>query len=133
MSTTTLELTNNIETNTNVNKTSSTRITSPSNLDSSEDDYIDRDIIHRNQKSLSSKLILFGKRYKKILQLVFKSVIPDLKSFKCWQVIILLLFAAFNVVFSVLVSYIISIFKLFIFLDQRILILFSRKNQNVLY
>ncbi|CAF3656435.1 unnamed protein product [Adineta steineri] len=63
------------------------------------------DISHisdRNTKSCLFKLNLFIKRYIKFLKLVFKSILPDLKSFKCWQAIILILFATFNVVFSIL-------------------------------
>jgi hypothetical protein len=58
----------------------------------------------KSNKSCLFKLKLFYTRYLKFLKLVFKSIIPDLKSFKCWQVIILILFATFNVVFSILVN-----------------------------
>ncbi len=56
-----------------------------------------------NNKSALFKLNLFCKYYIKQLKLVFKSIIPDLKSFKWWQALILIFFAAFMVVFSVLV------------------------------
>jgi len=56
-----------------------------------------------NNKSALFKLNLFCKYYIKLLKLVFKSIIPDLKSFKWWQAFILIFFAAFMVVFSVLV------------------------------
>jgi hypothetical protein len=61
-------------------------------------------IVDRHRRSWSTKWKSFCKRYIKLLVLILNSIIPDLKSFKCWQVCILILFAAFNVVFSVLVS-----------------------------
>lgn len=56
----------------------------------------------KRRKSPFFKINLFIKNYFKTLKLVFKSIIPDLKSFKWWQALILLLFATFMVVFSVL-------------------------------
>ncbi|CAF0763666.1 unnamed protein product [Didymodactylos carnosus] len=44
----------------------------------------------------------FCHEYCSILKLVIKSTIPDIKSFKLWQIILLLLFATFNVIFSIL-------------------------------
>jgi len=70
--------------------------------DDSEDESIESTII--NKENTSSKLYLFIKRYLKQLKLVFQSIIPDLKSFKYWQIIILILYATFNVVFSILVN-----------------------------
>ena len=58
----------------------------------------------KSQKSCSFKLRLFYKRYINFLKHVFQSIIPDLKSFKYWQIVILILFATFNVVFSILVN-----------------------------
>ena len=49
------------------------------------------------------KIIGFFKNYFKLFKLVFQSIIPDLRSFKWWQGLLLLLFAAFVVVFTVLV------------------------------
>ena len=68
--------------------------------DSSEDDTGSP----RTRTSRSRKIGLFCERYKKLLILVFKSIGPDLKSFKWWQIVILSLFATFNVIFSVLVG-----------------------------
>jgi hypothetical protein len=87
MNTTSLELTDTIENKINLNKTSTEII----NVDN-------------KKKSGLDKINLFCKNYIKLLKLVFKSIIPDLKSFKCWQALILILFATFMVVFSVLVS-----------------------------
>jgi hypothetical protein len=99
------------------------------NIDSSEDDGIE----NINRKSCSLKIKLFCKQYLRLLKLVFTSIIPDLKSFKYWQIAILILFATFNVVFSVLVRFYLhfSLEKKILF--SRILIHFFHKNQNVLY
>ena len=56
------------------------------------------------RETTSGKLYLFIKRYFKQLRLVFQSIIPDLKSFKYWQIIILILYAIFNVTFSIVVK-----------------------------
>jgi hypothetical protein len=64
---------------------------------------IEDDNNNNNNKSALFKLNLFFKYYMKILKLVFKSIIPDLKSFKWWQALILIFFGIFMVVFSVLV------------------------------
>lgn len=69
------------------------------------------------KKSHKFKLNLFIKNYIKILKLVFKSIIPDLRSFKWWQVLILIFFAIFMVVFSVLD------FNSFIYREQKLSIL----------
>ena len=60
--------------------------------------------VKKSKENCLSKLYLFLKRYIKQLKLVFQSIIPDLKSFKKWQIIILILYATFNVVFSILVK-----------------------------
>jgi nicotinamide mononucleotide transporter PnuC len=91
MNTTPLELT------TNKNTTENLSIITISAEDGSH-------ISGESRKSCLFKLKIFYKRYLNFLKLVFKSIIPDLKSFKCWQVIILILFATFNVVFSILVN-----------------------------
>jgi hypothetical protein len=57
-----------------------------------------------NHKNTSSKLYLFLKHYIKQLKLVCQSIIPDFQSFKNWQIIILILYATFNVIFSILVN-----------------------------
>jgi len=58
--------------------------------------------VHINKTS--TKLYVFLKRYLKQCQLVLKSIIPDLKSFKAWQLIVLVLYATFNMTFSILVN-----------------------------
>ncbi|CAF2499604.1 unnamed protein product [Rotaria sp. Silwood2] len=104
MSSTSLELTDT--NNGDINQTQIENIsiikTSTVNLDSSEDDSTDSTIPKPNKEFRLLKLKLFFKRYIKLLKLVFQSIIPDLKSFNWWQTLILILFAAFNVVFSVL-------------------------------
>ena len=45
-----------------------------------------------------------AQRYKDLIILVLKSIVPDLKTFNWWQAVLLILFASFNVIFSVLVS-----------------------------
>ncbi|CAF0898134.1 unnamed protein product [Didymodactylos carnosus] len=44
----------------------------------------------------------FCHKYWLINKLIIKSIIPDIKSFKLWQIILLLLFAVINVTFSIL-------------------------------
>lgn len=73
-------------------------------VDSSEEDTVNPPTVNRTRDNRPGKIQLFCQRYKRLLVLVFKSIGPDLKSFKCWQIIILSLFAAFNVIFSVLVG-----------------------------
>lgn len=51
-----------------------------------------------------TKFYLFIKNYFQQLKLVFQSIISDLKTFKTWQIIILILYATFNVIFSILVN-----------------------------
>ncbi|CAF1264047.1 unnamed protein product [Rotaria sordida] len=69
--------------------------------DDSEDESIESNIVNQ-EKQQSSILYLFIKRYIQQLKLVFQSIISDLKDFKYWQIIIFILFATFNVVFSIL-------------------------------
>ncbi|CAF0850271.1 unnamed protein product [Rotaria sp. Silwood1] len=71
-----------------------------STSDNSEDESIESNIVNKDKRS--SILYLFIKRYIQQLKLVFQSIIPDLKDLKYWQIIIFTLFAAFNVVFSIL-------------------------------
>ena len=81
-----------------------TIITTVFRSDTSDNDRYRRVSANRWRNSPSMKMKLFIRRYRDLLILVFKSIWPDLKSFKCWQVCILILFATFSVVFSVLVS-----------------------------
>jgi hypothetical protein len=97
MSTVTLELTD-----ASANENLTNKIPTNSTSDDSEDESIESDII--NRKNSSSKFGLFIKYYIQQLKLVFKSIIPDLRSFKYWQIIVLILYATFNVVFSILVK-----------------------------
>jgi len=97
MSTVTLELTD-----TSANENLTKKIPTNSTSDDSEDESIESDII--NRKNPSSKFDLFIKYYIQQVKLVFKSIIPDLRSFKYWQIIVLILYATFNVVFSILVK-----------------------------
>ncbi len=69
----------------------------------SSSDESEEEIHVMKQETTSSKLYLFMKRYLKQFKLVFQSIIPDLKSFKYWQMFILILYATFNLIFSVLV------------------------------
>lgn len=121
MNTTSLELTENKNSSGNISV-----ITIPA-----EDD---NDISEKSKKSWLSRLIAFSKHYINFLKLVFKSIIPDLKSFKYWQVIILILYATFNVVFTILVNPLFfSLLKKSLFSYQRILIHYFDQNKNVLY
>jgi hypothetical protein len=95
--------------------------------DNSEDESIER--IHK--ENCLSKLYLFIKRYLKQLKHVFQSIIPDLKSFKYWQILVLILYATFSVVFSILVkNNYFYILNNFVF--SRILIHFFLEYKNVL-
>jgi hypothetical protein len=69
--------------------------------DESEEESMESQVV--KQETTSSKLYLFIKRYLKQFQLIFQSILPDLKSFKYWQIIILILYATFNLTFSILV------------------------------
>ena len=51
-----------------------------------------------------SKIRLFLRRYFQQVNLVFQSILPDFRSFKFWQIIILILYATFNVTFTIVVS-----------------------------
>ncbi|CAF2756548.1 unnamed protein product [Rotaria sp. Silwood2] len=95
MNTTKLELTK-----TNKNEILTKYIPTNSTLDDSEEESIESNIV--NGENQSSVLYLFIKRYMQQLKLVFQSIIPDIKDFKYWQILIFTLFAAFNVVFSIL-------------------------------
>jgi len=115
MNTTPLELT------TNKNTTENISITTISAEDGSH-------ISGKSKKSCLFKLKIFYKRYLNFLKLVFKSILPDLKSFKCWQVIILILFATFNVVFSILVN---PFFYYYYLFQKRTLIFFIKGFQFI--
>jgi len=91
MSNTTLELTDTSGNDIFTNKNSTNSLS-----DDSDDDSI--------ESNFSSKLFLFIENYVKQLILVFQSIIPDLRSFEYWQILILILYATFNVVFSILVN-----------------------------
>lgn len=98
ISTTSLELSN-------ANENNSSKSVSTINIYDTEDP---NTIDPIQKESRSEKLKDFIKRYLSNLKVVFKSIIPDIRSFKWWQSILLLLFATFNVVFSVLVCFLIS-------------------------
>ena len=89
----------------NRNKNTSNIMPSVIHIGNSEDDWIENNRFHIIKQSPLSKIKSFFKQYLKALKLVFKSIIPDLKSFKYWQIAILIIFATFNVVFSVLVRF----------------------------
>ena len=71
-------------------------------LNNNKDESIETKSI--NKENHSSKFYLLSKQYLQQLKLVFRSIIPDLQSFKYWHIIILVFFAIFNVIFSILVS-----------------------------
>lgn len=81
---------------------SGTIITTVFRPETNDDDYRQRIPVNRLRNSPSMKMKLFIRRYKDLIVLVLKSIGPDLKSFKWWQICILILFATFSVVFSVL-------------------------------
>ena len=64
----------------------------------------DNECIKTYQKKTSTKLYVFIKHYIKQVKLVFQSILPDLKSFKTWQLFILIIFTIFNLTFSILVN-----------------------------
>jgi hypothetical protein len=77
-------------------------------MDTTLTDTNSSEMIHddkKNKKFGLLKINLFVKEYIKLFKLVLKSIIPDLKSFKWWQALILIIFATFMVVFSVLVKF----------------------------
>lgn len=45
-----------------------------------------------------------GELFWKQIQFVFRSIVPDLRTLKSWQIYVLILYAAFSVVFSILVT-----------------------------
>jgi len=69
------------------------------------------DYPQQKQKTCSIKMKDFVRNYLKICKLVLRSIVPDLRSFKWWQALILLLFAIFMVAFSVLVNRSIDFYK----------------------
>ena len=72
------------------------RLSSPSN-----DEILGKDQSYREDPS--SKIYSCLKGYLQQIRLVLRSIVPDLRSFKCWQLMLLLLYATFNVTFSILV------------------------------
>jgi hypothetical protein len=95
--------------------------------DESEEESMENHLVQ--QETTSSKLYLFIKRYLKQFKLIFQSIIPDLKSFQYWQIIILILYATFNLIFSVLVIEFFEIYIYKLFFILRILIHFFLKNK----
>lgn len=83
---------------------SGTIITTVFRPETNDDDFRQRISANRLRNSPSTKMKLFIRRYKDLIVLVCKSIGPDLKSFKWWQICILILFATFSLVFSVLVK-----------------------------
>ena len=65
------------------------------------DEILGKDQCHGENHS--SKLDSCLKVYFKQIRLVVRSVVPDLRSFQCWQLMLLLLYASFNATFSILV------------------------------
>lgn len=57
----------------------------------------------RSKKFQITKIFNKVEHFLKQIRNAFKSVIPDLKSLKTWQILILCLFALFNFTFSILV------------------------------
>ncbi|CAF1237515.1 unnamed protein product [Adineta steineri] len=94
MSVTTLELTD-----TSTNELLTNKNPPISTSDDSEDETVGNHIIRRRNRL--SKLKEFIQRYIKQLKFVFQSVIPDLKSFQKWKIIILILYATFSVIFTI--------------------------------
>ncbi|CAF1464257.1 unnamed protein product [Adineta ricciae] len=92
MSTITLELTD-------ASANEALHVPLPTTTNTSEDSEDESLESHRNS---SSNIKSFAQCYIQQLKLVFQSIIPDLKSFQTWQILILLLYATFNVVFSFL-------------------------------
>jgi hypothetical protein len=95
--------------------------------DESEEESMENRLVQ--QETTSSKLYLFIKRYLKQFKLIFQSIIPDLKSFQYWQIIILILYATFNLIFSVLVNEFFEIYIYKLIFILRILIHFFLKNK----
>ncbi|CAF5061338.1 unnamed protein product, partial [Rotaria magnacalcarata] len=100
MNATSLELTDKIDHNSAMKKKLA-ESASTINIDSGENNSI---LAKYTKHSRSSKIKHFIENYLNLLKLVFQSIKPDLISFKWWQVLLLVLFATFNVVFTVLVS-----------------------------
>lgn len=70
-----------------------------SSSDCSEDD----SFIGKGKKT-TVILYSFIKCYLNQCKLVIQTIIPDLKGFKGWEILLLILFGAFNVTFSILVK-----------------------------
>ncbi|CAF3738630.1 unnamed protein product [Rotaria socialis] len=98
MNATSLELTDKIDPNSAMKKKLA-ESASTINIDSSENNSI---LAEYTKHSRSYKIKRFIENYLNLLKLVFQSIIPDLISFKWWQVLLLALYATFSVVFSVL-------------------------------
>lgn len=58
---------------------------------------------HLKPQTTSEKLFGFLRRYFKQVKLVFQSIRTDFQSFQTWQIGILILYATFNVIFTIVV------------------------------
>ncbi|CAF4040817.1 unnamed protein product [Adineta steineri] len=94
MSVTTLELTD-----TSTNELLTNKNPPISTSDDSEDETVGNNIIRRRNRLSKLKKVI--QCYVKQLKFVFQSVIPDLKSFQKWKIIILILYATFSVIFTI--------------------------------
>ncbi|CAF1172662.1 unnamed protein product [Adineta steineri] len=94
MSVTTLELTD-----TSTNELLTNKNPPISTSDDSEDETVGNNIIRRRNRLSKLKKVI--QCYIKQLKFVFQSVIPDLKSFQRWKIIILILYATFSVIFTI--------------------------------
>ncbi|CAF1331047.1 unnamed protein product [Adineta steineri] len=94
MSVTTLELTD-----TSTNELLTNKNPPISTPDDSEDETVGNNVIRRRNRLSKLKKVI--QCYIKQLKFVFQSVIPDLKSFQKWKIIILILYATFSVIFTI--------------------------------
>lgn len=96
MSSITLELTD-----ASANEMLTTPIPTTSTSDDSDDESVERGIVVRRRSS--SELKTFVHDYLQQLKFVFQSIGPDLRSLQRWKIAVLVLYATFNFVFSILV------------------------------
>lgn len=54
-------------------------------------------------QTTSAKLFSFFQRYFKQVKLVFQSIRTDFRSFQTWQIVILIFYATFNAIFTIVV------------------------------
>lgn len=102
-----------------------------SSSDCSEDD----SFIGKGKKT-TVILYSFIKCYLNQCKLVIQTIIPDLKGFKGWEILLLILFGAFNVTFSILVKKIQDFLvyrKKYSFYFQRILMDCYHASRHVQY